>query len=49
MEKFWSYAAWLTNSLVFLLIGLVLADINISFFDFLPYIFITIAVVIIAR
>lgn len=49
MEKFWSYAAWVANSLVFLLMGLVLADVNISFVDFLPYILITIAVVIIAR
>jgi len=49
MEKFWSYAAWLTNSLVFLLMGLVLAHVNVDFKQFLPYIFATIVVVIIAR
>ena len=49
MEKFWSYAAWLTNSLVFLLMWLVLAHVSVSFTQFLPYIFVTIIVVIIAR
>jgi CPA1 family monovalent cation:H+ antiporter len=49
MEKFWSYAAWLVNSLVFLLMGLILAHVNVHFSQFLPYVFATIIVVIIAR
>jgi len=49
MEKFWSYSAWVANSLVFLLMGLVLAHVQVNFLQFLPYIFLTIVVVIIAR
>jgi len=49
MEKFWEYAAWLANSLVFLLMWLILYHLNVNFISFLPYVFITIVVVIIAR
>ena len=49
MDIFWSYSAWLVNSLVFILMGLLLWSININFIPFLPLIFIAIAVVMIVR
>jgi len=49
MEKFWEYTAWLSNSLVFLLMWLILYHLDISFTPFLLSIFIVIIVVVIAR
>ncbi len=49
MEMFWEYFAFIANSLVFILMGLILADLNINFQKFIPAIIIVIIVVAIAR
>jgi CPA1 family monovalent cation:H+ antiporter len=49
MNKFWSFFAFLVNSLIFLSLGLLLSKININIFDFLGPILLTILVIIIAR
>jgi len=49
MEKFWSFFAFIANSLVFILMGLILSQINIDFTLFILPISIVILVVIIAR
>ncbi len=49
MDHFWEYFAWIANSLVFILMGLVLADVDANFLMFLPLILVTIIVVIIIR
>jgi CPA1 family monovalent cation:H+ antiporter len=49
MEMFWEYFAFISNSLVFILMGLILADINIDFTKFLLPIMVVIVVVSIAR
>lgn len=49
MEKFWWFFAFVANSLVFILMGLILSTVNISFSEFLIPIFVVIVVVMIAR
>ncbi len=49
MEMFWSYFAFISNSLVFILIWLILADIDINFSEFILPIIVVIIVVMIAR
>ncbi|MBS8121434.1 cation:proton antiporter [Candidatus Vampirococcus lugosii] len=49
MDKLWEYSAWLVNSLVFILMGLILVNIDINFLEFIPIIAITIIIVIISR
>jgi len=49
MEMFWEYFAFIANSLVFILMWLILADLNINFQKFIPAIIIIIIVVAIAR
>ncbi len=49
IEKFWSFFAFVSNSLVFILLWLILADLDINFSYFIPAIFITIFVVMLAR
>lgn len=49
MDTFWSYFAWLANSLVFILMWLIFANIKVDFLSFLPLIFLTIFVVIMVR
>ncbi|NUJ97699.1 sodium:proton antiporter [Candidatus Gracilibacteria bacterium] len=49
MEKFWGFFAFVANSLVFILMGLILSTVNISFSEFLIPIFVVIVVVMIAR
>lgn len=49
MEKFWSFFAFIANSLVFILMGLILSYIDIDFSQFVAPIFITIVVVAAAR
>lgn len=49
MEKFWSFFAFIANSLVFILMGLILSEININFALFIIPIIIVIFVVVVAR
>lgn len=49
MEKFWGFFAFLTNSLVFILMWLTLSYVNIEFTNFIIPIIIVIIVVVIAR
>jgi CPA1 family monovalent cation:H+ antiporter len=49
MENFWGYFAFIANSLVFILIGLLFANLPINFLQFIIPIAIAILVVIIAR
>lgn len=49
MEMFWEYFAFVSNSLVFILMWLILADINIDFTKFILPIFVVIIVVASAR
>ena len=49
MEKFWSYFAFIANSLVFILMGLLFADLPIHFSQFVVPTFVTVVVVIIGR
>jgi len=49
MEIFWEYFAFIANSLVFILMWLILADINIDFSKFIEPILVVIVVVSIAR
>lgn len=49
MEKFWGYFAFLANSLVFILMGLLFAALPINFDQFLLPIAVTVAVVAIGR
>ncbi len=49
MEKFWGYFAFLANSLVFILMGLLFAALPIHFDQFLIPIMVTVAVVAIGR
>ena len=49
MEMFWEYFAFVANSLVFILMWLILADINIDFSKFILPIILVILVVSIAR
>ena len=49
IEKFLAFFAFITNSLVFILLGLILSDININLSYFLPAILVAIFIVITAR
>lgn len=49
MEKFWGYFAFVANSLVFILMGLLFAGLPIDFMAFVAPIIITIAIVMIGR
>lgn len=49
MQKFWEFFAFISNSIVFILMWLILSTININFSQFLIPLFITIFVVVIAR
>lgn len=49
IEKFWGFFAFVANSLVFILLGLILSDLDIDFARFIFPIFATIAIVMIAR
>lgn len=49
MERFWSYFAFLTNSLVFITMGLLFADLPIDFKRFIIPILLTMLVVVVAR
>lgn len=49
MEKFWGYFAFVANSLVFILMGLLFADLPIRFEQFIVPMFITVVVVLIGR
>lgn len=49
MQKFWEFFAFVSNSVVFILMGLILASIDINFKDFILPVIITISVVMLAR
>lgn len=49
MEKFWGYFAFVANSLVFILMGLLFADLPIHFDQFIAPILITVMIVLIGR
>ncbi|MGE4444205.1 MAG: cation:proton antiporter [Candidatus Altimarinota bacterium] len=49
MNQFWEFFAFLCNSLVFILMGLILSHINVNFGMFIVPILVTIIIVIIAR
>ncbi len=49
MEKFWGYFAFVANSLVFILMGLLFADLPIQFDQFIAPMLITVVVVLIGR
>ncbi len=49
MERFWGYFAFVANSLVFITMGLLFADLPIDFGRFVLPIFLTVLVVILAR
>lgn len=49
MQKFWEFFAFVSNSMIFILMGLVVSKIDLSFKEFALPIIITIAVVMIAR
>ncbi len=49
MEKFWGYFAFVANSLVFILMGLLFADLPIHFDQFIVPMLITVVVVMVGR
>lgn len=49
MHKFWEFFAFISNSIVFILMWLILSSIKINFFDFLVPLLFAIVVVMIAR
>jgi CPA1 family monovalent cation:H+ antiporter len=49
MQKFWEFFAFVSNSVVFILMGLILSSIDIDFTQFLLPLSLTILVVVIAR
>ncbi len=49
MEKFWGYFAFVANSLVFILMGLLFADLPIHFDQFVWPMLLTVAVVLVGR
>ncbi len=49
MQKFWEFFAFVSNSIVFILMWLILSSIEVSFFELIVPIFIAIIVVAIAR
>lgn len=49
MEKFWGYFAFVANSLVFILMGLLFADLPIQFDHFILPMLITVVVVLVGR
>ena len=48
-EHFWSYAAFVANSLVFILLGLLFTTLSVSLLDILPALVVIIIVVMVAR
>ena len=49
IEKYWGFFAFVANSLVFILLGLILSDLDLHLSTFLFPIFATILIVMIAR
>ncbi len=49
MHKFWEFFAFIANSLVFILMWLILSNINVNFSEFIFPLFVTILVVMISR
>ncbi|MDD3145426.1 MAG: cation:proton antiporter [Candidatus Gracilibacteria bacterium] len=49
MHKFWEFFAFISNSLVFILMGLILSELDVNFTEFILPLIITIFVVMIAR
>jgi CPA1 family monovalent cation:H+ antiporter len=49
MEKFWGYFAFVANSLVFILMGLLFADLPIRFDQFILPMLLTVAIVLVGR
>lgn len=49
MQKFWEFFAFISNSIVFILIWLILANLDVELRDFILPIFVTILVVMISR
>jgi CPA1 family monovalent cation:H+ antiporter len=49
IERFWIFFAFVANSLVFILLGLILSDLKVNFSDFILPIFVVIFVVMAAR
>lgn len=49
MDRFWSYAAFVANSLVFILLGLLFTSLSVSLLDILPALAVIIIVVMVAR
>lgn len=49
MDRFWGYAAFVANSLVFILLGLLFSTLSVSLLDILPALAVIIAVVVAAR
>lgn len=49
MDRFWGYSAFVANSLVFILLGLLFNTLSVSLLDILPALTVIIAVVVAAR
>lgn len=49
MDRFWGYAAFVANSLVFILLGLLFTTLSVSLLDILPALGVIIIVVMVAR
>lgn len=49
MHRFWDFFAFVSNSIVFILLGLILSDVDIDFTQFIIPIFIVIFIIMIAR
>jgi CPA1 family monovalent cation:H+ antiporter len=49
MQKFWEFFAFVSNSIVFILLGLILAQIDTEVLKLMPILLITIPIVMVAR
>jgi len=49
MQKFWELFAFVSNSIVFILLGLILSSINIELIKMIPIMMISIPIVMVAR
>jgi monovalent cation:H+ antiporter, CPA1 family len=49
MQKFWEFFAFVSNSIVFILMGLILSTINIDFTQFVLPVVVVILTVVVAR
>jgi CPA1 family monovalent cation:H+ antiporter len=49
MQKFWEFFAFVSNSIVFILLGLILAQIDTEVLKLIPVLLITIPIVMVAR